>query len=72
MNLVLDVPKHGRWAIEIKRGLTARPGKGFHNAREDLQPEHSFVVYSGDKRYPLAEGVEAIGLHALTHALADL
>ncbi len=72
MDLVLDIPKHGRWAIEIKRGLTARPGKGFHSAREDLQPERSFVVYSGDERYPLAEGIEAIGLHALAHALADL
>ncbi len=72
MDLVLDIPKHGRWAIEIKRGLTARPGKGFHNAREDLQPERSFVVYSGDERYPLAEGVEAIGLRALAHALGDL
>lgn len=72
MDLVLDIPKHGRWAIEVKRGLTARPGKGFHNAREDLQPERSFVVYAGDERYPLTDGVEAIGLRALAHMLAGL
>ena len=29
IDLVLEIPGHGRWAIEIKRGLSARPAKGF-------------------------------------------
>ena len=39
IDLVLELPgRHGRWAIEIKRGLAVAPGKGFHIAREDIAP----------------------------------
>ncbi len=50
------------WAIEIKRGLGTRLGKGFHNAIRDIKPKRSFVVYPGKERYPVSEDVEAIGL----------
>jgi uncharacterized protein len=56
IDLLLEYPGGQRWAIEIKRGLSPRPEKGFHFAREDLKPEQSFVVYSGKGRYPLMEG----------------
>ena len=57
------VPGRGEiWAIEIKRGLAARPARGFYNAREDIQPARSFVVYAGEDRYPVTEGVEAMGI----------
>ena len=70
IDLVLELPGKRRvWAIEIKRGLTGSPGKGFHNAREDLKPERSFVVYSGDERYPITKGVEALGLRELASLL---
>ncbi len=63
IDLVLELPgEHGLWAIEIKRGLTAKPGKGFHNSREDIKPDRSFVVHAGEDRYPLTEDVEAISL----------
>jgi predicted AAA+ superfamily ATPase len=66
IDLVLELPgERGVWAIEVKRGLTTTPTKGFHNAREDLKPQRSFVVYSGDDRYPIADGLEAIGLSGL-------
>lgn len=72
IDLVLELPgKHGLWAIEIKRGLSASPGKGFHNAREDLKPKQSFVVYSGEERYPAAKGIEAIGLREMASLLAE-
>jgi len=44
-------PKHGLWAIEIKRGLSARPEKGFFIACDDLKPARRFVVNSGTERY---------------------
>ena len=73
IDLLLELGgRHGLWAIEIKRGLTARPSKGFHSARTDLAPAKSFIVYSGEERYPIAEGVEAIGLRALAEELAGL
>jgi hypothetical protein len=40
IDLVLEMPgKHGLWAIEIKRGLSPSPGKGFIIARADLKPK---------------------------------
>ncbi len=72
IDLVLEMPSGALWAIEIKRGLAPRPGKGFHQACEDLTPERSFVVYSGDERYPITESVEAIGLRELASLLAGL
>jgi hypothetical protein len=38
IDLVLDLPKRGRWAIEIKRGLATPLAKGFYLACEDLKP----------------------------------
>ena len=72
VDLVLE-PPGGRqpWAIEIKLGLTPRPSRGFHHAREDIGPERSFIVYSGDERYPLSEDVEAIGLREMAAVLQE-
>ena len=61
IELLLEIPGHGLWAIEIKRGLTARPGKGFFIACEDLKADRKFVVNAGKERYPVGEDVDAIG-----------
>jgi predicted AAA+ superfamily ATPase len=71
IDLVLEWRGGKRWAVEIKRGLSPKLEKGFHHAREDLEPERSFIVYSGDDRYPKAEGVEVIGLRELAATLAE-
>ncbi len=40
MALVLEIPgRAGVSAVEIKRGLSVTPSKGFHSALEDLSPE---------------------------------
>ena len=70
IDLVLELPGGKLWAVEIKRGLAPKLARGFHHAREDLEPERSFVAYSGDNRYPVSEGVEAIGLGELAQLLA--
>ena len=46
--------------------------EGFYSAREDLKPDRTFVVYAGEERYPLAEGVEVISLSALVDEIAGL
>lgn len=72
VDLVLELPgKRGLWAMEIKRGLSARPSKGFHSAREDLKPKRCFVVHSGEERYPISKEVEAISLRELATMLAE-
>jgi uncharacterized protein len=70
IDLVLDLPKGERWAIEIKRGLTAKPEKGFHLACEDLQPARRFVVYSGEMSFPVSADLEAVGVRGLAETLA--
>jgi hypothetical protein len=73
IDLVLELPgTHGLWAIEIKRALAGRPGKGFHNAREDLEPTRSFVVHSSEDRYRAAADVEAIGVRDLAAMLREI
>ncbi len=73
IDLILELPgSHGNWAIEIKKGLGVTPSKGFHIARDDLQPTRSFVVYSGSERYPLSKDVEAIGLPEMAGMLEGL
>ena len=71
VDLVLDLGgSQGIWVVEIKRSLTAKPQRGFYNALEDIQPTQSFVVHASTDRYPLAEGIDAIGLQELMTMLA--
>lgn len=72
IDLLLETPGEGLWAVEVKRALAPKLGKGFHQARADLRPDRCFVVHAGDERYPLAEGVEAISLTGLAEMLAVL
>jgi len=72
IDLVLEMPRGALWTVEIKRGHAPKLDKGFHHAREDLDPERSFVVYSGDDRYPKGDGIEVIGLGELATILAGV
>ena len=72
VDLVLEVPGFRKpFAIAIKRGLDPSLGRGFREALADLAPERSFVVYGGSDRYPVAEGVEVIGVAEMVRLLAD-
>jgi hypothetical protein len=72
IDLLLELPENRLWAVELKRGLAPKLEKGFHHAREDVMPERSFVVYSGQDRYKLAEDVEAISLEELMRTLQQI
>lgn len=69
MDLVLDLPSGQRWGVEVKRGLAPKLGKGFHQAWVDLAPDRTFVVIPAEERYPLGDGVEAIGVAELAGLL---
>lgn len=69
IDLVIRLGDGGLWAIEIKRSLSTGIGRGFRLACADIDPVRSFVVHAGDDRYPVAAGVEAIGVRALATAL---
>lgn len=72
IDLVLELPGHGRWAIEIKRGLAAKPEKGFHIGCGDIEPARRFLVNAGDESYVIGQGVEVIGLRLLASLVAEL
>lgn len=72
IDLVLEVPGQGLWAIEIKRNLPGRPEKGFYSACQDLKPDRRFVVNAGSGEYPIDAETQAIGVHKLAEMLADL
>ena len=69
IDLVVEHPDGARWAIEVKRSLSARVGRGFHLSCEDLEPACAFVVHAGDDRYPLSDSVEAIGVREMAGEL---
>jgi hypothetical protein len=69
IDLVLTLPEGERWAVEIKRSSSPSVERGFHLACADLKPHQRFVVYSGSERYPLGDGIEAIGLGDLIRLL---
>ena len=69
VDLAIKHPGGGLWAIEIKRSLAARVSRGFHQACADLRPARAFVAHAGEDRYPVGEGVEAIGVRALAATL---
>ena len=72
IDLLLEIPGHGLWAIEVKRSLSGRPEKGFYIACEDLKPDRRLLVNAGQSRYPLGSGIEATGVSELTGELASM
>jgi hypothetical protein len=65
IDLVLTRPGRRPWAIEIKRSLTPKVEKGFHNACEDIDPERRMIVYPGSALYPLSSMVDVVPLAAV-------
>jgi uncharacterized protein len=69
IDLVMNVPGQGVWAMEIKRGLTNRPKRGFYSACEDIAPAQRFLVMPQTETFSLGDGVQAIGLRRLIEML---
>jgi len=72
IDLLLELPKRQRWAIEIKRSSAPAPSRGFHVAAADLSATRRFIVHAGAESYPLAHGVRATPLAELQSSLAQL
>lgn len=69
IDLVLEAAGGEVVAIEIKRTLSPRPGKGFRLAAEDVNATRRFHLIPSDERFPIGAGTEAIGLPDLLHEL---
>jgi hypothetical protein len=69
LDLVLELPRQQRWAIEIKRSTAPSVSRGFHLAAEDVGATARFVVHAGDESYPLSSGIDAIPLASMQQRL---
>jgi uncharacterized protein len=57
--------------IEFKYSQSPRLAKGFWEAKADLQPNASYVIYPGTRSYPLAEAVEVMPLSEIDRVYKD-
>jgi hypothetical protein len=48
--------------VEIKRGRSPKLERGFHHAREDLDPERCLVVCGTDAAFSMGNRIEAMSL----------
>ena len=72
IDLLLELPGGGRWAIEIKRSRVAKPARGFYEACEDPKPARRFVVHGGVDRFPVSGDVQAVGVREMAGVLSEL
>jgi uncharacterized protein len=72
IDLVLEFGVDERWAIEIKRSSAPSISKGFHISCDDIKATQKFVVYGGQDRFPMPNGVEAIPLFDLMETLKKI
>ena len=62
IDLVLEGPRRQVIAIEIKRTLSPRVGKGFRLGSEDVRATERYYVIPGTETFPLGHETKAIGL----------
>ncbi|WP_277557738.1 ATP-binding protein [Ereboglobus sp. PH5-10] len=69
IDLVMELPKRRRWAVEIKKGLAPTVSKGFHLGCADIKATQQWVVYSGKEAFPLDAKTTAISLAEFVQTL---
>jgi predicted AAA+ superfamily ATPase len=62
IDLILKLPDHRLWAIEVKRTTAPKVTRGFHIAAEDLAVAEQLLVYAEDREVPGQGGVRAMPL----------
>lgn len=71
VDLVLSWPDGREWAVEVKRSLAPKLERGLRSALADIEPERSFIVYPGEERFRLSEGIWAVSLAELCAELVE-
>ncbi len=57
-------------AIEIKRTTAPRASKGLRNGMADIGARVGFVVFAGEERYGLTDGIEALPINEAPEVIA--
>lgn len=73
LDLVLTPPGSRRpIALEIKRTLAPRLGRGGHEALDDVGAERAFILTPGNERYPLSPRAEVVPVNTLPDFAQEL
>ncbi|MDE2759788.1 MAG: ATP-binding protein [Paracoccaceae bacterium] len=72
IDLVIKMPNSEIWALEIKHGVAPNLGKHFSNTCDDVGATHKFVVYGGDREFPVGKNVWMISLPKIMEKLIAL
>jgi predicted AAA+ superfamily ATPase len=70
IDLILVWPDGKCWAIEVKRSLSPKVGRGFHSGCADVRPARKLIVYPGDEPLHVTADVDALPLSSLARDLA--
>lgn len=70
VDLLLTHPDGTQWAVEIKRSLSPKLERGFHDACADLLPQRRWLVYPGQTAWRMGDDVQVVPLQHLMGALA--
>ena len=71
IDLVMEGPQQNVRAIEIKRSMSPKLSRGFHEGCKDVRATEKYVAYSGSDRFPLSNDIEAIGVVELLKQLQE-
>ena len=69
IDLVLETPSKGVYAIEIKRTVSPKISKGFRLACEEIKPDKRFYVIPTGNSFPMDKETTAIGIEELIETL---
>lgn len=69
IDLVIERSAKKKLAIEIKRSLAPSISKGFYLGCDDIEATHRYLVYPGQERFPIGNGVTALSLADLMNEL---
>lgn len=69
IDLVIKMPNHQVWGIEIKYGLAPKLDKHFKQTFNDAGVTHKYIVYGGEDEYPVGDDVRMISLPKLMQKL---
>lgn len=72
VDLLLQIPKHGLWACEVKRSRAPSLSRGFYTACTDLSPAQRLLVYPGEGTYPIKPDVQVTPLWGAVRSLRAL
>ncbi len=72
IDLVLDIPRRGIWAVEVKRTLSPGLSKGLRVACKDIASAKNIIIYPGTETYSVGEKTQVSSLLDFMQELADV